>query len=86
MVSTTRPSAPAGSRLLSELPVGGRALVVAVEGEGAFRRRMLELGFLPGTPVERTGQAPLGDPLTIEVRGAVLCVRAVDARHVRVAG
>lgn len=76
---------PTGAtRTLDALPVGARATVVAVDGHGAFRRRLLELGFLPGTAVARTGQAPLGDPLTIEVRGAVLCLRAADARHVRV--
>lgn len=69
---------------LAALPVGGAGTVVAVGGHGGFRRRLLELGFLPGTRVERTGQAPLGDPLTIRVRGAVLCLREVDAAHVRV--
>ncbi|MCA9493739.1 MAG: ferrous iron transport protein A [Alphaproteobacteria bacterium] len=69
---------------LDRLAPGQRARVTAVEGEGAFRRRLLELGLLPGTEVERTGQAPLGDPMTYRVRGAVLCLRANDARNVRV--
>ncbi len=59
---------------------------MSVDGHGPFRRRLLELGFLPGTRVVRTGQAPLGDPLTIEVRGSVMCLRSGDARHVRVKG
>ena len=70
---------------LDLLAAGQRARVVAVHGEGVFRRRLLELGVLPGTEVERTGQAPLGDPLTYRVRGAVVCLRRVDARHVEVA-
>ena len=69
---------------LDRVPLGGVAVVTAVGGDGAFRTRLLELGFLPGTSVERTGQAPLGDPLTFRVRGAVFCLRAVDAAVVAV--
>ncbi len=58
--------------------------MVAVRGEGPFRRRLLELGILPGTPIARTGQAPLGDPLTYRVRGAVLALRRVEASSVEV--
>ncbi|MEM6929063.1 MAG: FeoA family protein [Myxococcota bacterium] len=39
----------------------------------------MELGLLPGTPVQRTGQAPLGDPITYLVRGAVLGLRRSEA-------
>lgn len=70
---------------LDRLALGQRARVTAVDGEGSFRRRLLELGLVPGTEIERTGQAPLGDPMTYRVRGAVLCLRANDARCVRVA-
>jgi Fe2+ transport system protein FeoA len=73
-----------GTTTLDTLAVGAHGVVTSVEGEGSFRRRLLELGFLPGTDVVRTGQAPLGDPLTILVRGAVLCLREIDARNVRV--
>lgn len=67
---------------LDQLEPGEVARVSSVGGEGAFRRRLLELGLLPGTPVLRTGQAPLGDPLSFRVRGAVLCLRRVDARAI----
>lgn len=82
---TPRPTSAVTAATLDTLQVGQRAVVLAIEGEGPFRRRLLELGFLPGTPVERTGQAPLGDPLTIRVRGSVLCVRERDAQRVKVA-
>jgi ferrous iron transport protein A len=70
---------------LDELRSGERAKVLAIGGEGVFRRRLLELGLLPGTEIERTGQAPLGDPVSYRVRGAVVCLRRVDARVVSVA-
>lgn len=67
---------------LDQLLVGETADVLEVTGEGVFRRRLLEIGLLPGTRVERTGQAPLGDPLSFRVRGAVVCLRRADARAV----
>ena len=69
---------------LDRLRQGERAKVVAVGGHGAFRRRLLELGLLPGTPIERTGQAPLGDPMTYRVRGAILGIRRVEAARITV--
>jgi len=64
---------------LEQLSPGQLATIAAVHGDGPFRRRLLELGLLPGTPIRRTGQAPLGDPLTYLVRGAVLGLRRREA-------
>ena len=69
---------------LDQLAPGQPATIHRVGGSGVFRRRLLELGWLPGTPVQRTGQAPLGDPLTFLVRGAVLGLRRADARAIEV--
>lgn len=69
---------------LDELMPGQTATIEQVGGGGAFRRRLLELGVLPGTPIERTGQAPLGDPVTYRVRGAVICLRRAEAGQVTV--
>lgn len=69
---------------LDELEPGQSAQVAAVGGSGRFRRRLLELGILPGTPIERTGQAPLGDPLSFRVRGAVVCLRRAEAHAIAV--
>ena len=69
---------------LAELAVGTEASVTAVSGTGSFRRRLLELGILPGTRVEVLGVAPLGDPLELLVRGASLSIRRADAALVRV--
>jgi ferrous iron transport protein A len=70
---------------LDELQPGIAAEVVGVSGEGSFRRRLMELGLLPGTAVLRTGRRVGGDPLSVCVRGAVLSLRRIDANNIMVA-
>ena len=70
--------------LLSTLDRGQAARIRRTGGQGAFRRRLLELGLLPGTRIERTGEAPFGDPLTFRVRGAVLALRRAEAATIEV--
>ncbi len=70
---------------LAELAVGAVATVIRVGGCGSFRRRLMELGILPGTRVELVGVAPLGDPLELLVRGASLSIRRNEALEVEVA-
>lgn len=69
---------------LAELAVGSEVHVTAVSGTGSFRRRLLELGILPGTRIELLGIAPLGDPLEILVRGSTLSIRRAEAASVEV--
>ena len=69
---------------LDALPVGQSATVVGVRGQGAHRRRLLELGMVAGTRIRRTGAAPLGEPLTFEIRGTVLALRRREADQVEV--
>jgi len=56
--------------------------VARVGGERAFRRRLMELGLVPGTPVTLLKVAPLGDPLELEVRGGRISIRRRDAASV----
>lgn len=70
---------------LDQLHPGESATIDAIEGRGSFRRRLLELGLVHGTPITREGSAPLGDPLTYVVRGATLALRRTDACTVRIA-
>jgi Fe2+ transport system protein FeoA len=76
---------PISPSCLADLSPGNAARVAAVGGAGSFRRRLLEIGLVPGTEVVRTGQAPLGDPLTFRIRGATLCLRVADARLILLA-
>lgn len=64
---------------LSELPDGETGRLVRLEGDRAFRRRLMELGLLPGTPVRVVRRAELGGVLELEVRRARLTVRASEA-------
>jgi ferrous iron transport protein A len=59
--------------------------VNSVGGNRAFRRRLLEMGFVSGTPVKIVGQAPMGDPLELELRGSRLSIRKAEAAAVEVA-
>ena len=67
------------NRALDAMNLGRQGVITRVDGEPSFRRRLMEMGLVPGTPVCRTGQAPLGDPLRFRVRGMSLSLRRADA-------
>jgi Fe2+ transport system protein FeoA len=69
---------------LAEIPLGRTATVTNVEGPRAFRRRLLEMGLVPGTEVRVVTIAPLGDPLRIEVRGGQWSIRKREAAQILV--
>jgi Fe2+ transport system protein FeoA len=69
---------------LADLPLGQRAMVSGVGGSRAFRRRLLEMGLVPGTEVRVVTVAPLGDPLQIEVRGGQWSIRRAEAAQIDV--
>ena len=70
------------TRRLADLGVGESGVVHVVEGEGAFRRRLMELGLLSGTLVRVVRVAPLRDPMELEVRRASLSIRRADAERI----
>jgi ferrous iron transport protein A len=70
--------------LLSEIPIGQVVQIARVAGRGSFRRRLMELGLVPGTRVELLRVAPLGDPLELLVRGASLSIRKQEASAIEV--
>ena len=72
------------SRTLGDVSPGTRVVVARVGGARAFRRRLMELGLIPGTTVEVVRVAPLGDPLELCARGCNLSIRRADARMVDV--
>ena len=65
--------------LLSELKIGEKGVVTAVNGEGAIRRRLFDMGITPGVEVYLRKKAPLGDPLEISLRGYELTLRKAEA-------
>jgi ferrous iron transport protein A len=70
---------------LTQLACGESATVARISGSGAFRRRLLELGLVPGTPVTKTARAGSTALVAYECRGVVLCLRADEAETVEVA-
>ncbi|MDE2691221.1 MAG: metal-dependent transcriptional regulator [Acidobacteriota bacterium] len=71
---------------LSDVAVGEQALVVGFSRfcRGMERRRLLDLGLLPGTLVEATMASPSGDPIAYRVRGAVIALRRSQANQIQV--
>ena len=69
---------------LAETRLRQAVTVTHVRGEGSFRRRLMELGLVPGTRVEVVGVAPLGDPLELLVRGGSLSIRRAEAEGISV--
>lgn len=69
---------------LSDIPAGTTASLLDLGGERTFRRRLMELGLLPGTPVRMVRRVDIGDLLQLEVRGCQLSLRRSDARQLMV--
>ncbi|AGA70074.1 Fe2+ transport system protein A [Desulfitobacterium dichloroeliminans LMG P-21439] len=69
---------------LSTLKRGEKAYVVDLALNGLFRRRLLDLGIVPGTSLKCLGSAPAGDPIAYLVRGTVIALRSEDAQAIRV--
>ncbi len=69
---------------LAHTHVGERVTIERIGGERSFRRRLMELGLVPGTRVELVGIAPLGDPMELLVRGCSLSIRRGEALWVTV--
>jgi Fe2+ transport system protein FeoA len=69
---------------LDQLKIGQHATVTVVGGEGALRRRLLDMGITPRTAVMLRKRAPLGDPIEIRIRGYELTLRLEDAQKIEV--
>ena len=67
---------------LSEMSPGERGKVSRVNGSGALRRKLLDMGIVRGVSVEVLRRAPLGDPVEISVRGYNLSLRGSEAENV----
>ena len=71
-------------RTLKELIVGESAKVLKLNGEGAIRRRIMDMGITKGVTVTVRKVAPLGDPIELNVRGYELSIRKADAAKIDV--
>ena len=71
-------------KTLAQLDIGERGTVVAVNGEGAVRRRLFDMGITPGAEVYLRKKAPLGDHRENALRGYQLTLRKAEAAHVEI--
>ena len=71
-------------KTLKQIKIGKSAKVVKVHGEGALKRRIMDMGITKGVEIFVRKVAPLGDPLEITVRGYELSLRKDDAEMIEV--
>jgi len=69
---------------LKDVAVGQTAVIKRLHGEGALKRRIMDMGLTKGTEVYVRKVAPLGDPMELTVRGYELSVRKGDAELIEV--
>ena len=71
-------------RTLKDVPIGGKAKVIKLYGEGPIKRRIMDMGITKGVKIRVIKTAPLGDPIEITVRGYELSLRKEDAEMIEV--
>lgn len=71
-------------KTLRQVKVGETARVVKLHGEGAVKRRIMDMGITKGVEIHVRKVAPLGDPLELTVRGYELSLRKADAQSIEV--
>ena len=71
-------------KTLRDVKIGARAKVIKVHGEGALRRRIMDMGLTKGVEIYVGKVAPLGDPIEITVRGYELSLRKADAEMIEI--
>ena len=69
---------------LRQTPIGSTVRVVKLRGEGAVKRRIMDMGITKGVMVCVRKVAPLGDPIEVTVRGYELSIRKADAEMIEV--
>jgi ferrous iron transport protein A len=69
---------------LDRIPLGGRGVVQAVDGDDALVQRLMEMGLVEGQTVEVIGFAPLGDPIEIQLGDYRLSLRRAEAARMQI--
>ena len=72
-------------KTLKDAQVGETVTVVKLHGEGAVKRRIMDMGLTKGVEVHIRKVAPLGDPIEVTVRGYELSIRKADADMIEIA-
>jgi ferrous iron transport protein A len=70
---------------LKDVPVGSVVTIKKLNGQGATKKRIMDMGLIKGSRVKVTKVAPLGDPIELTVRGYELSIRKAEAELIEVA-
>lgn len=74
------------NRTLDLLTVGEKGIVKNIRNQGSIRRRLLDIGLVPGTEVECVLKSPPNDPKAYFIRGALIAIRKKDASEIELEG
>ena len=69
---------------LGDAAVGSTVIVAKIDGDGAYKRRIMDMGITKGVEIYVRKVAPLGDPLELNLRGYELSLRKADAEQIEV--
>jgi len=69
---------------LDKIRIGQKCKIIKVGGQGALRKRLLDMGLTPKTQILVRKVAPLGDPIELHIRGYELTLRKEDAKNIEV--
>ena len=69
---------------LGDAKVGSTVVVTKIEGDSAYKRRIMDMGLTKGVEVHIRKVAPLGDPVEVTVRGYELSIRKADAEMIEI--
>ena len=72
-------------KTLKDVQVGDTVTVARINGAGALKRRIMDMGVTKGTEIYVRKVAPLGDPLEVTIRGYELSIRKADAEMIELA-
>ena len=72
------------AKTLKDVKIGETCVVVKLHGEGAVKRRIMDMGITKGVEIYVRKVAPLGDPMELTVRGYELSLRKADAENIEV--
>ena len=84
ITSFLRPKVAPAIGSLAALPRRSRAVIDSIGGDRPFRRRLMEMGLVPGTVISIVNVAPLGDPIELEVRSSRISIRRHEAALIAV--
>ena len=70
------------NKTLNDLRPGESGIILRLAGEGALKRRLVDMGLTPGVRITMRKTAPLGDPIEVNIRGYELSLRRADAKEI----